>query len=150
MRVKVPSSYDRARAAQRMRLQLLLVGGLIALAACSSNQTRGPDSAEYLCFGFFEEPKWDALDPQSKLAAELREVVAPYDRLAPSQVPPREVAIVSPRNRHAVLCHLATLPNGKGCVAEKWYLYLDAYDRWFVSRHLAEACNVWEEIVVTS
>jgi hypothetical protein len=133
-----------------MRLHILLAGGLIALAACSANPVRGPDSAEYLCFGFFEEPRWDALDPQSKLAAELRTVVAPDDLLAPSQVPPREVAIVSPRHRHAALCRLATLPNGKGCVAEKWYLYLDAYDRWFVSRHLAEACDVWEEIVVTS
>jgi hypothetical protein len=133
-----------------MRLQAVIAGSLMVLTACSTTPVRGPESAEHLCFGYFEHPRWNPLNSESKLVSELREVIEPFDRLAQSQVPPREVVIASARQHHAVFCRLATLPSGKGCIAEKWYLYQDVYDRWFVSRHLAEACEVWEEIVVTS
>jgi len=150
MEDRVPNKITTTRATARLRLQAVLAGSLLVLTACGTNPVREPESTEYLCFGFVEHPGWSVLQSQSKLVSELRTVVAPFDPLAQSQAPSREVVIVSPRHRHAALCRLATLPSGKGCVAEKWYLYLDAHDQWFVSRHLAEACEVWEEIVVTS
>jgi hypothetical protein len=109
-----------------MRLPLCAAAGLIVLAACTATPIRGPDSVEHLCFGFLENSKWSTLDSQSMLAAELKMLVTPYAQLVQRQSPPREVVIVSPRKRHAALCRLDTLPSGKGCVAEKWYLYLDA------------------------
>ena len=133
-----------------MRLHAIIVGSLVFMNGCSTIPNREPQSAEYLCFGFFEYPCWNAINSESKLFSELRDVIAPHDRLAQSQAPTREVVISSEWHRHAVFCSLATFPSGKGCIAEKWYLYQDAYDRWFVSRHVAEACEVWEEILITS
>lgn len=75
----------------------------MVLTACGTTPIRKPESAEHLCFGFLEHPRWNALHSESKLVSELREVIAPLDRLAQGQVPPREVVIASARHRHAVV-----------------------------------------------
>jgi hypothetical protein len=132
-----------------MRLLTLLVSVGIALAACSSHPLRTPDSTEQLCFGY-ENPTWSVLDPKSALARELKAEIATFEALALREGISQETTVVSPRQRHAAICRIGTLPSGKGCVAEKWNLFQDKYDRWFVEKHFVEACQVWEEIVVTS
>jgi hypothetical protein len=132
-----------------MRLLTLLVSVGISLAACAAHPLRTPDSIEQLCFGS-EIPTWNVLDPKSALAFQLKAEIATLEALALSHGISRETIVVSPRQRHAAICRLGTLPSGKGCVAEKWNLFQDKYDRWFVEKHFVEACQVWEEIVITS
>jgi hypothetical protein len=132
-----------------MRILTILAAVLAGLSACGTNPVRGHESVEQLCFGD-EYPRWHALDPQSNLALELMHAIRALEPLAQRQGISRETVLVSPRQRHASICRLGALPSGKGCVAEKWILFQDVYNRWFVDKHFAEACQEWEEIVVTS
>jgi hypothetical protein len=132
-----------------MRAVTILALVSIVLTGCAASPARDLESVEWLCFGT-EHSRWRALDLNSILALRLMEEASTYEPLQQRQEPPRAVILVSSRQRHAALCRLGRLPSGKGCVAEKWDLFLDRYDRWFTEKHFAEECYPSEEVVVTS
>jgi hypothetical protein len=132
-----------------MRLSATLAIVLTLATGCAATSTRDLESPEWLCFGT-EHARWNALDLKSGLASQLMELAAIYEPLALREEPPRAVILVNSRGRHAVLCKLGQFPSRKGCVAEKWNLFLDRYDRWFSSGHFAEQCQSSEEVIVTS